>query len=68
MAGDVQHVGIGTDFDGGIGVEMVPAEIDTIADLPLLFPFLKELGYDSNQIERIASGNFLEIIETTLPE
>jgi len=68
MAGDVYHVGIGTDFDGGLGVEKVPAEIDTIADLPRLFPFLEELGYDSEEIERIASGNFLEMINTTLPE
>jgi membrane dipeptidase len=67
MAGDVHHVGIGTDFDGGFGVEIVPAEIDTIADLPRLFPFLEELGYDSEEIERIASGNFLDMIENTLP-
>jgi len=64
----VRHVGIGTDFDGGLGVEQVPSEIDTIADLPRLFPFLEELGYDSEEIERIASGNFLEMIETALPE
>ena len=68
MAGDVLHVGIGTDFDGGLGVEQVPSEIDTIADLPRLFPFLEELGDDSEEIERIASGNFLEMIETALPE
>lgn len=67
MAGDVRHVGIGTDFDGGLGFEKVPAEIDTIADLPRLFPFLEELGYDSGDIARIASGNFLDMIETTLP-
>ncbi len=68
MAGDVRHIGIGTDFDGGLGVEQVPAEIDTIADLPLLFPFLEELGYDSVEIDKIASGNFLDMIETTLPD
>jgi len=68
MAGDVRHVGIGTDFDGGLGFEDVPAEIDTIADLPLLFPFLEELGYDSEAIEKISSGNFLDMIQTTLPE
>jgi len=67
MAGDVRHVGIGTDFDGGLGVEQAPAEIETIADLPRLFPFLEEMGYDSEEIEKIASGNFLEMIETTLP-
>jgi len=68
MAGDVRHVGIGTDFDGGLGVEKVPAEIDTIADLPRLFPFLEELGYDSEEIAKIASGNFLEMIKNTLPD
>ncbi len=68
MAGDALHVGIGTDFDGGFGVEEVPAEIDTIADLPHLLPFLEELGYDSQEIEEIASGNFLGMIETTLPD
>jgi len=68
MAGDVRHVGIGTDFDGGLGFEHVPAEIDTIADMPRLFPFLKELGYDSAEIERIASGNLLDLLETTLPD
>ena len=68
IAGDVRHVGLGTDFDGGLGVEQAPSEINTIADLPRLFPFLEELGYDSEEIERIASGNFLEMIETILPE
>ncbi len=68
MAGNARHVGIGTDFDGGFGVEKVPAEIDTIADIPRLFPFLEELGYDSKEIDRIASGNFLVMIETTLPD
>lgn len=67
LAGDVRHVGIGTDFDGGLGVGQVPAEIDTIADLPRLFPFLKDLGYDAHQISRIASENFLDLIKTTLP-
>lgn len=67
MAGDVRHVGLGTDFDGGLGVEDVPAEIDTIADLPKLFPFLEELGYDSTEIESIASGNFLDLIQSALP-
>ena len=67
LAGDVRHVGIGTDFDGGLGVGQVPAELDTIADLPRLFPFLIDLGYDAHQISRIAADNFLDLIKTTLP-
>jgi membrane dipeptidase len=33
MAGDALHAGFGTDFEGGFGVQSVPPEIDTIADL-----------------------------------
>ena len=68
MAGDARHVGIGTDFDGGFGVEHVPAEIDSIADLPKLFPMLASLGYQESDLEAIASGNFLRVIESALPE
>lgn len=68
MAGDAQHVGIGTDFDGGFGVEHVPAEIDSIADLPKLLPMLANLGFQDADLEAIASGNFLRVIESALPE
>ena len=68
IAGDAKHVGIGTDFDGGFGVEHVPAEIDSIADLPKLLPMLVRLGFKDGDIEAIASGNFLRVIESALPE
>src|SRR6267142_6891604 len=32
LAGNADHVGIGTDMDGGIGAEQIPAEIRTSAD------------------------------------
>ena len=35
-AGDARHVGLGTDFDGGYGLQSVPAGIDSIADLSKL--------------------------------
>ena len=44
LAGDAQHVGIGSDFDGGFGVQSVPPEIDTIADLQKLVPLLTARG------------------------
>ncbi len=50
IAGDTYHVGLGTDFDGGYGVESVPPEIDTIADLPKLGPKLAEKGYNDKDI------------------
>lgn len=68
FAGDAKHVGIGTDFDGGFGFEEMPAEIDSIADLPKLLPMLSDLGFDDVDLEAIASSNFLRVLESVLPE
>ncbi len=68
MAGNTRHVAIGTDFDGGFGVEKVPIEIDTIADLPKLNPHLRKKGYNEEDIENILSGNWLRILKQNLPE
>ena len=67
IAGNTHHVGLGTDFDGGFGVESVPPEIDTIADLPKLAPKLAEKGYNQEDINRIFSGNWLRILKDNLP-
>jgi membrane dipeptidase len=68
IAGNCDQVGIGSDFDGGFGVEHVPKEIDSIADLQKLTPFLQELGYNDKDISRIFADNFLKVLESVLPE
>ncbi len=68
MAGNTRHVGIGTDFDGGFGVESVPREIETIADLPKIGPYLAKKGYNEEDIDRIFYGNWLRILHQHLPE
>jgi len=67
MAGNTCHVALGTDFDGGFGVESVPFEIDTIADLPKLAPQLAKRGYNEEDIGRIFSDNWLRILKQNLP-
>jgi membrane dipeptidase len=67
IAGNTRHVGIGTDFDGGYGVESVPPEIDTIADLQKIAPKLAEKGYNDEDINRIFNGNWLRILKNNLP-
>lgn len=67
LAGNTRHVALGTDFDGGFGVDSVPVEIDTIADLQKLAPRLSEKGYNEDDIVRIFSGNWLRILENNLP-
>ncbi len=68
IAGNCNHVGIGSDFDGGVGLEHVPAEIDSVADLQKLAPYLQELGYNEIDISRIFADNFLGVLESVLPE
>lgn len=67
VTGSERHVGLGTDFDGGFGMEHVPAEIDTIADLLKLEDVLAAQGYAPQHIAAILSGNWLRILQTALP-
>ena len=68
LAGDARHVGIGTDFDGGFGVQHVPPEIDTIADMQKVVPLLEGRGYSPEDIQAILAGNWQHRLETALPE
>lgn len=68
LAGDARHVGIGSDFDGGFGLQAVPAEIDTIADLQKLAPMLAEKGYTGEDIANILGLNWQGVLEKTLPQ
>jgi membrane dipeptidase len=67
LAGNIHHVGFGTDFDGGFGWPEVPLEINTIADLPKLSPILAERGFSAQEIELIMGGNWKHFLERTLP-
>lgn len=65
--GSARYVGIGSDFDGGFGVEQAPAEIDSIADLPRLIAILSQRGYTTQQISDILGSNWLRILRASLP-
>jgi membrane dipeptidase len=67
LAGDARHAGIGSDFDGGFGVQSMPPEIDTIADLQKLGPLLLARGYAEADVRGILGGNWLRVLETHLP-
>jgi membrane dipeptidase len=66
-AGNARHVGIGSDFDGGFGLQQVPPEIESIADLQKLAPILESRGYRSDDIAAIFGGNWIEILHRALP-
>ncbi|HEY1081184.1 MAG TPA: membrane dipeptidase, partial [Prosthecobacter sp.] len=56
------HSGIGTDLDGGFGIEQTPADLDTIADLARIPDMLAKRGYAQADIENVMSGNFLRLL------
>lgn len=67
IAGDAHHAAIGSDFDGGFGLQSAPAEIDTIADLHKIHPLLAEKGYSEDEIAGILGKNWLDWLMKVLP-
>jgi len=67
LAGDVNHAGIGSDFDGGFGLQSAPHEIDTIADLHKLADHLQPRGYSDTDLEAILGGNWIRCLRESLP-
>jgi membrane dipeptidase len=67
-AGDARHVGFGSDFDGGFGVQRVPAGIDSIADLQKLAPILEARGYNTDDVAAVFGGNWIAHLRKTLPK
>ncbi len=67
IAGDSLHAGIGSDFDGGFGLQSVPPGLDTVADLQLIGSGLKARGYNELDVENILGGNWLRFLHRNLP-
>jgi membrane dipeptidase len=57
--GGIDHVGIGTDFDG---VGCVPTEVDSYNKFPVLTRALLEKGYSAADIKKIYGGNMLRVM------
>jgi membrane dipeptidase len=56
----VDHVGIGSDFDG---VQATTADLATVADLPNLTKELLRRGYSESDIDKILGGNMLRVMD-----
>src|SRR5690242_6285521 len=56
----IDHVGIGSDFDG---VQAVPADMKSVADLPNLTKELLKRGYSESDVDKILGGNMLRVME-----
>lgn len=64
LAGNALHSGIGTDLDGGYGIEQVPEDLDTIADLARIPDMLSKRGYTAEDVANIMHGNYLRLLRT----
>ncbi|HEX7299353.1 MAG TPA: dipeptidase [Solirubrobacteraceae bacterium] len=54
----VEHVGLGSDFDGAT----MPAELADVAALPRLIDALRDAGFTAAEIDQIAWGNWRRIL------
>ncbi len=55
----VDHVGIGSDFDG---IAVTPDGMEDISQLPRLFDELRSRGYSDDDLSKIASDNFFRVL------
>ena len=60
----IDHVGIGSDFDGVGG--LLPAGMDDVTKLPLIVQGLLERGYPESDIRKVLGGNMLRVMERVL--
>ncbi len=58
IAGNSDHIAIGSDLDGGFGKEQSPYDLETIADLQKFPNLLRGRGYTEEDILKIMHGNW----------
>jgi membrane dipeptidase len=62
------HVGLGSDLDGGFRTDKAPRGITSVADLPRLGDALVALGYGEPDVAKILGGNWIRVLRRALPE
>jgi membrane dipeptidase len=61
----IDHVGIGSDFDG---ISLVPRGLEDVSKVPNLTAALLKRGYSEDDIRKIMGGNFLRVIQEVVGE
>ena len=57
----VNHVGLGSDFDG---IAMTPKGLEDATKIPQLIPLLEKDGFSKKEITKIMGGNFERVFHT----
>ena len=55
----IDHVGIGSDFDG---INVTPEGLEDISRIGIIFEEMRERGYSEDDIAKVAGGNFLRVM------
>ena len=55
----IDHVGIGSDFDG---IEVAPDGLEDVSKMPVLFDELRRRGYSEDDLAKLASRNFFNVL------
>jgi len=63
LAGNANHIGIGSDLDGAYGREQSPYDLETIADLGRIPTMLHHRGYKSEDIEKVMHQNWIRFLK-----
>ena len=67
LAGSTDHIGIGSDLDGGYGTEQTPHDLDTIADLQKVGSLMTKRGFSAEDVEKVIHGNWMRFFRQHLP-
>jgi membrane dipeptidase len=60
----VDHVGLGSDFDGVSG--LLPQGMDDVTRLPLIAQGLLDRGYSEADVKKVLGGNMLRVMERAI--
>ena len=63
LAGNANHIGIGSDLDGAFGKEQCPSDLDSIADLQKIPDLLLARGYSDEDVQQVMHGNWLRFLK-----
>jgi membrane dipeptidase len=63
LAGNANHIGIGSDLDGAFGKEQCPSDLESIADLQKIPDLLRERGYSDEDVQKVMHGNWLRFLK-----
>jgi membrane dipeptidase len=67
VTGSADHVGIGSDYDGGLGYNEIPRELNTVRDHYKIGDELLLRGYEPKHVKGIMCDNWLRILREALP-